>query len=88
MPSKTLESMSAHSSDVASDLPVLDYGKLYGSPEEKKSALKQLDEAFGTYGFVYLGNHTIPQAMVDEAFDWVCLAFLQGTRTQPYTMTN
>jgi isopenicillin N synthase-like dioxygenase len=77
MPSKTLEAMSAHSSDVASDLPVLDYGKLCGNPEENKIALKQLDDAFGTYGFVYLGNHSIPQAMVDEAFDWVCPIIFQ-----------
>jgi isopenicillin N synthase-like dioxygenase len=73
MPSKTLEAVNSHSSDVASDLPVLDYGKLMGTPEERKAALRELDNAFKTYGFVYLGNHSIPQTMVDEAFEWVRL---------------
>jgi isopenicillin N synthase-like dioxygenase len=71
MPSRTFEAVNSQSSDVAADMTVLDYGKLIGTPKERKAALKQLDESFQTYGFIYLGNHSIPQTMVDEAFEWV-----------------
>lgn len=53
------------------EIPVIDFALLQGNPEERKAALKLLDEAFQACGFVYLTNHGIPQKLVDEAFDWV-----------------
>ncbi|MCJ1366810.1 hypothetical protein MMC16_005940 [Acarospora aff. strigata] len=52
-------------------MPVIDYSKLTGNPVERQAALQQLNESLQTYGFIYFGNHSIPQATVDEAFEWV-----------------
>jgi isopenicillin N synthase-like dioxygenase len=53
------------------DIPVIDFGLLHGTEEERNTALKQLDESFQSHGFIYLSNHLIPQKTVDQAFDWV-----------------
>jgi isopenicillin N synthase-like dioxygenase len=53
------------------NIPVVDFKKLSGNPEERKVTLQQLDDAFKSFRFIYLSNHTIPQEIVDEAFSWV-----------------
>ncbi|GAQ41672.1 hypothetical protein AtubIFM55763_011653 [Aspergillus tubingensis] len=53
------------------NIPVVDFRALTSeNPRERKDALNQLDEAFQTYGFIYLSNHSIGQKLVDEAFSW------------------
>ncbi len=60
----------------SANIPVVDFKLLSaGTPKERKNALKQLDEAFQTYGFIYLSNHSIGQEMVDEAMSWVVYFF-------------
>jgi isopenicillin N synthase-like dioxygenase len=54
------------------NIPTVDFNLLsQGTLESRKVALKQLDDAFQTYGFIYLSNHSIGQDMVDEALSWV-----------------
>lgn len=54
------------------NIPVIDFRALTSeNAQERKDALNQLDEAFQTYGFIYLSNHSIGQKLVDEAFFWV-----------------
>ncbi|KAJ0419631.1 hypothetical protein BJY00DRAFT_324204 [Aspergillus carlsbadensis] len=54
------------------NIPVIDFKALSaGAPQERKDALDQLDQAFQTYGFIYLSNHGIGQEMVDEAMSWI-----------------
>ncbi|GBF59789.1 sexual differentiation process protein [Trichophyton mentagrophytes] len=53
------------------NIPIIDFRALTSeNPGERKGALNQLDEAFQTYGFIYLSNHSIGQKLVDEAFSW------------------
>lgn len=61
----------ALSSNEAADMATLDCSKLKGSPSERSAALGQLDEALQTYGFIYLANHGVSQALFDEAFSWI-----------------
>lgn len=50
------------------NIPVVNFSLLSsGAPQERNESLKQLDDAFQTYGFIYLSNHSIPQEMVAEA---------------------
>lgn len=68
----SIENSDAVSSNVPIDLSVIDYRQFSSqSPEIRNGALKQLDEAFQKYGFIYLSNYSIPQDLVDEAFQWV-----------------
>lgn len=53
------------------DIPTVDLALLVGTPEEQKAAFKLLDHAFSTCGFVYISNHGIPQALLDEAWNYV-----------------
>jgi isopenicillin N synthase-like dioxygenase len=64
--------MESHASD-----PILDFHDLsVNAPtQNRKEALKLLDNAFRTHGFVYLSNHSIPQSLIDESFEWVCVNF-------------
>src|ERR1700712_5146949 len=55
-----LEGSDAVSSNVPVDLPVIDHRLLSASSEIRNGALKQLDESFQKYGFIYLSNHSIP----------------------------
>lgn len=56
----------------AANVPVIDFKALSDStPQSRKDALEKLDDAFQTYGFIYLANHSIGQETVDEAFSWV-----------------
>lgn len=57
--------------DQFTEIPVVDFSLFQGTPEQRKAALELLDYSFQTQGLVYLSNHTIPQAIVDEAFEWV-----------------
>ncbi|KAI9371607.1 hypothetical protein BJX61DRAFT_534632 [Aspergillus egyptiacus] len=53
------------------NIPVVDFRALTSeNSQERKAALNQLDQAFQTYGFIYLSNHSIGQKLVDEAFSW------------------
>lgn len=57
-----------------SSIPIIDFGPLRsGRPEDAQVVGKAVYEAFRDYGFAYLINHGIDQAVVDEAFKWVCL---------------
>ena len=63
---------SSSSSEEPADIPVIDFDVLiHGGPAEREATLKQMDESFQSYGFIYLANHSIPQETVDEAFKWV-----------------
>ena len=53
------------------NVPNVDFQALKGQGEARTLALKQLDRAFKTYGFVYISNHPISEQLVDEAFNWV-----------------
>ncbi|KAL8654638.1 MAG: hypothetical protein Q9226_003355 [Calogaya cf. arnoldii] len=52
------------------NIPVIDFSLLSSSEQDHVAALRQIDDAFQTFGFIYLNNHTIPQEMVEEAFSW------------------
>ncbi|KAI9764595.1 MAG: hypothetical protein M1840_008324 [Geoglossum simile] len=71
--------------DTAADspVPIVDYGLfLHGSPEDRQTAASQIDEAFRTAGFVFLLNHGIAQAKVDECFEWSKKFFALPTPTK------
>lgn len=70
---------SALSSNEAADMATLDCSKLKGSPSERSGALRQLDEALQTSGFIYLANHGVSQTLFDEAFAWISRTSFQGT---------
>ena len=53
------------------DIPVIDCSLFTQEPQKRAKALQQLDNAFATYGVVYLSNHCISQDMINEAFHWV-----------------
>lgn len=67
----TSEAKEAVSVEIPFDMPVIDYAGLCGSPEERAKWLDELDRGFQTYGFVYLSNSSIPEEMLEEAFEWV-----------------
>lgn len=57
------------------NIPTVDFKLLsQGTQDSRKAALKQLDDAFRTCGFIYLSNHSIGQDLVDEALSWVSTA--------------
>lgn len=59
------------------DIPVIDFQTLStGTPQKRKTALKQLDDAFQSVGLIHLSNHSIGQDLVDEAFAWVLYFYL------------
>lgn len=58
--------------EIPIDMPIIDFEAMTnGSPEERTKQLEELDKGFMTYGFVYLSNSSVPQEVVDEAFEWV-----------------
>lgn len=60
------------SSDVPADMQVIDYSKLVNDNTiDQEEEFESLDRTLKQYGFFYLSNHSIPQAIVDEAFEWV-----------------
>ncbi|KAG5204554.1 Sexual differentiation process protein isp7 [Trichophyton interdigitale] len=53
------------------EIPVINFQSLSsGTLQERKTALKQLDDAFQSVGLVHLSNHSIGQGLVEEAFAW------------------
>ncbi|KAL7940660.1 hypothetical protein V8C42DRAFT_362132 [Trichoderma barbatum] len=66
----TSEVKEAASVEIPFDMPVIDFAGLSGSPEERARWLDELDRGFQTYGFVYLSNSSIPEELVEEAFEW------------------
>ncbi|KFY80240.1 hypothetical protein V499_00868 [Pseudogymnoascus sp. VKM F-103] len=56
--------------DEPADIPVIDFRQLNGTQNERSVAFKYLDDAFQSLGFIYLSNHSIPQKLIDEAFEW------------------
>ena len=58
-------------------LPVVDFGPfLSGTRDDQVEVARQVDEAFRTHACLYLTNHGIPQADIDEAFHQVNSSFL------------
>lgn len=62
--------------ETVSGIPVVDFAALSvdhetisGSDERVQAIARQIHEAFSTVGFVYLKNHGITQAKVDETFN-------------------
>lgn len=53
------------------NIPVIDCTLFTQAPQKRAKALQQLDDAFATYGVVYLSNHCISRGVIDEAFHWV-----------------
>ncbi|KAI8904839.1 hypothetical protein EDD86DRAFT_212912 [Gorgonomyces haynaldii] len=52
-----------------SQIPIIDFAKyLRGNPIERLQVSKSVVEAFRDVGFIYLKNHSIPQATVDSVF--------------------
>lgn len=59
------------------EIPVIDFQTLSsGTLQERKNALKQLDDAFQSAGLIHLSNHSIGQDLVEEAFAWVLCSIL------------
>lgn len=59
------------STRMSPSLPVIDFSRwLQGSPSEKKLVAHDLAEACRRVGFVYITNHGVPPALLDEAFSW------------------
>jgi isopenicillin N synthase-like dioxygenase len=56
----------------AADIAVVSFDRfINGNDEDKRAVAKQLYDAFSTVGWVYLKDHGIPQARVDEMFGLV-----------------
>ncbi|KAJ5497803.1 Oxoglutarate/iron-dependent dioxygenase [Penicillium expansum] len=69
------------------DVPVIDLNALSSpSPAERGVALAQLDEAYRTYGAIWLVNHSIGVDLVEEALAW-CQRFFQLPREQKQTVS-
>lgn len=54
--------------------PVLDFRSLSRDAPAglRDDALRRLDDAFRTHGFIYLTHYGIPESLIGETFDWVC----------------
>ena len=53
-------------------IPIVDFSS-WDKPQDKLTKLrvaKQLVEACQKVGFVYIINHSLPESVVDGAFDW------------------
>ncbi|EFY90703.1 flavonol synthase/flavanone 3-hydroxylase [Metarhizium acridum CQMa 102] len=54
-------------------IPIIEFGPLLQDdcPSEKFAAIgKEIFEAFRDFDFAYIKNHSVPQNVVDEAFQW------------------
>lgn len=59
------------------EIPVIDFQALSaGTQQERKTALRQLDDAFQSVGLIHLSNHSIGQDLIQEAFAWVLCSIL------------
>lgn len=59
----------------AADIAVVSFDRfINGNDEDKRAVAKQLYDAFSTVGWIYLKDHGIPQARVDEMFGLVRLS--------------
>jgi len=60
---------------MAASLPTLDFAKfLLGNEEEKQQLANELVASFTQHGFAKLVNHSIPDEIVDDNWEWVCLS--------------
>lgn len=60
-------------------IPIIDFGPLLQDDctyENLVAIGKEIYEAFRDFGFAYIINHSVPQNVVDEAFQWVSKLFL------------
>ena len=57
------------------NIPVVDFSAYSStvSHDDQTTTAEAIDNAFRTMGFVYLQNHGISQARVEECFEWVQL---------------
>lgn len=54
-------------------IPIIDLEPMRsGNPEQVQETGKKVYEAFRDVGFAYIKNHGLPQAILDQAFEWVC----------------
>jgi isopenicillin N synthase-like dioxygenase len=56
-------------------IPIIDFAPLLTQNSQRETfakAGKEIYEAFKNVGFAYIKNHSVPQEVVDEAFEWVC----------------
>jgi isopenicillin N synthase-like dioxygenase len=61
--------------DQQTGIPIIDFAPLLGDDTQAEAyakAGKEVYQAFKNVGFAYIKNHSVPQAVVDEAFGWVC----------------
>jgi len=60
---------------MAANLPTLDFAKfLLGDKEEKEKLAEELVASFAQHGFAKLVNHSIPDEIVDDIWEWACLS--------------
>jgi isopenicillin N synthase-like dioxygenase len=67
-------------------LPNFDFSDfIHGEGEHRIETAKHIVDAFKTYGFVYLVNHGISDAKVEQLFDWSrkFFALPESVRTHP-----
>ncbi|KAH7309828.1 hypothetical protein B0I35DRAFT_359293 [Stachybotrys elegans] len=54
-------------------IPIIDFTPLKGEDTEQEPFIKagqEIYEGFKNFGFAYIKNHSVPQDVVDEAFEW------------------
>lgn len=64
--------LQARADSIPTMIPIVDFSSWY-KPQDKLTKLrvaKQLVDACQTVGFVYIINHSLPESVVDDAFDW------------------
>ncbi|KAF2018337.1 Clavaminate synthase-like protein [Aaosphaeria arxii CBS 175.79] len=52
-------------------IPIVDFDRfLHGTEEQKREVARGIDNAFQEVGFVYLKNHGVAKALIEECFAW------------------
>ncbi len=56
-------------------IPIIDFTPLLSDKTDDEAFFetsKDLYKAFKEVGFAYIRNHSVPEDVVEEAFEWVC----------------
>jgi isopenicillin N synthase-like dioxygenase len=56
------------------NIPVVDFAG-WNTESSRQRIAREIVAACKTVGFVYIVNHSLPESMLDEAFDWSKLFF-------------